>query len=39
MSAARALPRSFAQRDVECNGTRLHLAVGGAGDPVVLLHG
>jgi pimeloyl-ACP methyl ester carboxylesterase len=39
VSAARALPRGFAQRDVECNGTRLHVAVGGAGDPVVLLHG
>lgn len=39
MSSVSSVPGGFAQRDVRCNGARLRVTVGGAGDPVVLLHG
>jgi pimeloyl-ACP methyl ester carboxylesterase len=34
-----AFPSSFVERDIETNGTTLHVRVGGTGSPVVLLHG
>ena len=36
---AQALPEGFSDRFADVNGVRLHYRVGGAGSPVVLLHG
>lgn len=36
---AQALPDGFSDRFADVNGTRLHYRIGGAGSPVVLLHG
>jgi pimeloyl-ACP methyl ester carboxylesterase len=33
------LPAGFGHRNIEANGQRLHLVVGGKGSPVVLIHG
>jgi haloacetate dehalogenase len=33
------LPEPFAYRDIDAGGTTIHTAVGGSGDPVLLLHG